>query len=1643
MAITVLTSICSQRALCQKSYFPDYPDWSSELANWTYSIALGDIDSDGDLDLACGNSVNTRFYLNEGGVFHLEPALSLESTHSYCLALGDINGDGDLDLVTRDNYGHIVLFLNAGGVFQTPRAWSSGRNADCIVLGDVDSDGDLDLVCNGYYDNALYLNVDGVFQTGQIWSTGETTSMALGDIDSDGDLDLACGTLASNKIYLNDGGIFQQEPIWSSGPGNETRSVAFGDMDGDGDLDLLCGNHSSVGVSQYSVLYLNDEGVFQVEPIWQNGPAQVYSVALGDIDSDGDLDLVSGSSSSNKLYLNDGGVFQWAWSSQWEDITKWVALGDIDGDGDLDLVCGNDRGGFNTLYLNDGNIFQTSPGWSSGPNNDTRSVAIGDIDSDGDIDLVCGNYGQEHNTLYLNDGNVIQTEPAWSSRFGDNTSSVALGDIDLDGDLDLVCGESGASNTLYLNNGNVFQLEPIWSSGPAYDTRSVALGDIDSDGDLDLVCGNYDQTNTLYPNDGGMFQQEPIWVSGPDNKTTSVALGDIDGDGDLDLVCGNDEETNTLYLNDGGVFQTTPAWYSVGEYNPTNSVVLSDIDSDGDLDLVCGNDGNNIIYPNNGGVLNSTPVWFPGPSNETKSIAPGDINDDGFLDLVCGNNYFEEYNNLYLNFGGVFQAEPAWSSLRHDLTNNIALKDIDSDGDLDIVCGNNGSNTIYSGLRAPVYKGDPLFPTNHLPNNGAFLKSVAVEHIDSVSCRIHFNAIDVESDSIWIVVDYQFEGEPGWHPSSINGQTGKVGPFRTSPGGKKDSLIWDTFLVPFDSRDVILRLRTISVPNRVSIIQHIASYLIDVGPIEPFRPEISTLADSLSFETISLGDTASVELVIGNSGNKLLSVNHIDLPSSEMRLSKSAVFNLLPGQNDTMLIYVEPRLELDISGAIEITSNDPLKPNVSVQVTTDIRSLDFQTRLLNPMNDVPLGEALTINMIPGPEVNIEKGFVFYRPSDSGVAFNDSVPILLLPEGDFMAVIPGNGVTEAGLDYYIRVENSGVFAFDPRGAPADSVFHQAVQQPDQISSVPGPNRNSDFLQGRDIKVSVSLPEGTFFEQGTLYYRPGGETEYQEVEIQVGEQLPFATIPDTVPGPRGIEYWVNVRTFTRTLSDPPLTPEINPKSIRVTTTELREPLLHQGEQFRMLSLPLEIQQPLTGVITDDVGGPDNTQWRLYAYENNNNTYSELPNDILFSFEQGRGYWFITREPHQIDTDPAEGLSAPTDSSFSILLNTGYNLTGNPFAFNIAWDSIMVDTIGGTVLSMAEAEMVAVEPPVEWVPGTGYDYDVDILEPFNGFWVKNLMDKDIVLLVPPRKVPAELSANTSSNLPDPNTDDDDSSWIINIQALSQDSKDLENYIGVDPGASDGWDTHDRSDAPMPPGNNISLYFPHNSWRTHKGNYSSDIRRGYQEFRSEEYSTMKSEYKFIGLDEETIWGQLWDFDVAKNFQGETGSDEVSLNFFGTGDMPEDTEVFLIDKDLNRLVKIGNEICCYRFLLGNRRFIDQESESRFILLVGTEDFIENNDDLLPKPPTRTTLCQNHPNPFNPSTVIRYEVAKPQYVSLRIYDVNGSLVRILCDSHRQPDRYEISWNGDNDKGRQVSSGIYFCRLVAGDFAQTKKMVLLR
>ncbi|MCA9096171.1 MAG: VCBS repeat-containing protein, partial [Planctomycetaceae bacterium] len=502
------------------------------------------------------------------------------------------------------------------------------------------------------------------------FDVGQYSSPTMGDLDGDGDLDVIVGlSNGTFKYYKNTGTAIAPVFTEQTGTDNPLNGVDVGsfsiptlvDLDGDGDLDLVTGNDDG------TFNYFRNTGtalapVF-TEQTFSNNPLNGFDLgdssapALGDLDGDGDLDLISGAFNGKYFYyLNTGTAKSPSFTEQTgaanplngKDVgfSSVPQMADVDGDGDLDVIAGENSGNFK-YYLNTGTaiapVFVELTGAANplnGKSVDSNSTpAFGDLDGDGDVDLVSGEFSG--NLKYFLNTTVPVDDIGFTSQTGtDNPlngedvgslSLQVLGDLDGDGDLDLIAGNSQGTLDYFKNTGTA--IAPVYAKQTGANnpldgvylgfTTAPALGDLDGDGDLDLIVGNLDGQFTYYKNTGSAIS--PVFVSqtgsnnpldGFDVGTDSApTLGDLDGDGDLDLIVGNLDGTFKYYKNTGTA-KAPVLVDQTGSDNPLNGVdvgdwstpALGDVDGDGDLDLVVGEQDGTFIYYKNTGTA-TAPVF--------------------------------------------------------------------------------------------------------------------------------------------------------------------------------------------------------------------------------------------------------------------------------------------------------------------------------------------------------------------------------------------------------------------------------------------------------------------------------------------------------------------------------------------------------------------------------------------------------------------------------------------------------------------------------------------------------------------------------------------------------------------------------------------------------------------------------------------------------------------------------------------------------------------------------------------------------------------------------------------------------------------------------------------------------------------------
>lgn len=335
-------------------------------------------------------------------------------------------------------------------------------------------------------------------------------SSSWGDVDGDGDLDLmltgeASGTTRSS-LYINQGkqdGQFRFDAL--TGPFQQVQYSAssFADIDGDGDLDVLVAGSRSASwpyVAATDLYRLQPDG--SVERVENHGLPDLHSASMawGDLDLDGDLDVVMiGSTSDDQPttvvgYNQGNGIFE-SHTDVIQGISYGdVALGDVDGDLDPDIVVsGASAGGFLTQILrNDNGTFNALT--AALPNVAFSSVDLGDFDGDADLDLVVSG-GRVSERIFEGSIEIWSNNGGTFSLHEDGLSGILAGDVtwsdyDHDGDLDLLVQGAEAAigrrtARVWRNDGEAGFVPASMLIGAIF--ADAEFGDLDGDGDIDLI----------------------------------------------------------------------------------------------------------------------------------------------------------------------------------------------------------------------------------------------------------------------------------------------------------------------------------------------------------------------------------------------------------------------------------------------------------------------------------------------------------------------------------------------------------------------------------------------------------------------------------------------------------------------------------------------------------------------------------------------------------------------------------------------------------------------------------------------------------------------------------------------------------------------------------------------------------------------------------------------------------------------------------------------------------------------------------------------------------------------------------------------------------------------------------------------------
>jgi hypothetical protein len=658
-------------------------------------VTLADLDRDGDLDIATSNNTEIRVRLGRGDATFDRFTGYAISGLNFRLVVADVDGDGVLDLVAaeRDLASLGVFWGNGDGTFQPEMLVATGMAPAGVAATDLDGDGDADLVVACDTGLVVHLATGRNLSAGvPIPLGGPQDAVAFGQVDGDGIADIVSVDSTDDAMFVLRGrgdGTLAAPASVPVDPTYTYGSLGVADLDGDGRDELMLGD------SGQSVTFFHNEGTGTFAPgvTYMTLGDVNADFAVGDVTGDGIVDVVVASQGEEitDLFVNRGdGTFDQRELNVGAQPVS-VALGDLDGDGRLDLV--------STVLVDIAIALGTDAGLDQVVEypvpTTLYSSLLDDFDGDGELDAL--GIGVTGSSLWFGAGDGTFEDrrdfPAAQLTF---RSSAASGDVDGDGLPDLVGVSADMTQVVVAHNNGDRTFRPPVGYPYLGEPSSVALVDLDHDGRPEIVvAAMLVPTISVFRNngDGTFAPRVDLTTVSPARDLTAA---DVDGDGDIDLVFTTaGPDAVTVWLGNGDRTFQPPLDTALSA--ASKRMLCADFDGDGALDVVvkqtAGTAGTlQMLFGMNSGTFTAGPT-SPVPGHiELGTTARVDGPD---LDIIGANDTANSLDILDGHGDGTFALPRSY--MTGEYPNDVHAADLDHDGVLDFVIG---TYTTISVVRA-------------------------------------------------------------------------------------------------------------------------------------------------------------------------------------------------------------------------------------------------------------------------------------------------------------------------------------------------------------------------------------------------------------------------------------------------------------------------------------------------------------------------------------------------------------------------------------------------------------------------------------------------------------------------------------------------------------------------------------------------------------------------------------------------------------------------------------------------------------------------------------------------------------------------------------------------------------------------------
>ena len=618
------------------------------------ALALADMNNDGKVDILVANSADNTVseLLGDGtGAFTVSAGSPFPvAARPSSLAVADFNNDGLLDFVTANSTGNNVSLLlgTATGSFTAASfsPFTTGTAPVSLAVADLNGDGKPDVVVANSSSNNITVLLNTL--TSIVVNPASLSFFASAGHSSPAALPVSVNSAVSGPAYT----VTSSQPWLAPTPtNNPTGSVSTVQLT-PATTALAAGVYSATvrykaanyfdGITAVTLNSASPTGTLLGAT---NSPFSVGNspqfVAVADVNNDGKPDLIAAnySSSTVSVLLGDGtGKFVNASGSPFTVGTSpsSLAFGDFNGDGKLDIVTANSGSNNVTLLLGNGaGGFTAAPApFAVGTN--PFSILASDVNGDGKLDFITINANSNNFSVLLGNGfGGFTAAPGSPTASGTSPNYAALADFNGDGKPDLaITSASGNIVLIFFGNGaGGFSFNGFFTVGSF--PQSVVAQDLNSDGRPDLLIANYgDNTVTVLLNNGASsFTAAPSSPFAVGSSPQNAIIADVNGDGKPDIISANlgDNTISILLGNGSGGF--TAAAGSPFASGPTPSALAqADFNNDGSLDLAIANTSTNNVTVLLGSPVISTavltttaaaPIAHGAPAPLTLTVTPG------------------------------------------------------------------------------------------------------------------------------------------------------------------------------------------------------------------------------------------------------------------------------------------------------------------------------------------------------------------------------------------------------------------------------------------------------------------------------------------------------------------------------------------------------------------------------------------------------------------------------------------------------------------------------------------------------------------------------------------------------------------------------------------------------------------------------------------------------------------------------------------------------------------------------------------------------------------------------------------------------------------------------------------------------------